>query len=260
MTQPSRIRTLTRLRPESCLSDLILDRFLLSELDGTDEYGRVSGHLETCGVCAARLDGLKAERVEFLQEHWRNQGRRRRRPFAAVAGGLGAVAAGLLVTVLSIGPGTPKRPTGPTVRTKGGLALDIVAKKRDGRVEQILPGSRLSPGAAIRFKISTKAEGYLTIAALDSAPAVSIYHPGPNGQEKVGPGRDQLLDGSITLDRTLGPEKIVAVLCDEPIAQEEIVRALNAALEEAGGDPRRVDRLPLDCGQTAFLYEKSEVR
>lgn len=251
-------RTLTRLRPESCLSDLMLDRYLASELDGTGEAGAVRGHLETCEVCTARVDALEVERTEYLQARWRAQ--RRRRPFArvaAVAGGFGALAAGVLVAVLAIGPEPSKA---PAVRTKGSLALDVVAKKHDGSVEQILPGSRLSPGEAIRFKISTQAEGYLTIAALDSAPAVSIYHPGPGGQTKVGPGQHQLLDGSITLDRTLGPERIVAFLCEEPVSQEQIVGALNAALEEAGGDPRRVDRLPIDCGQTAFLYEKIEVR
>jgi len=46
--------TIARVRPETCLSDLQLDRVACGEL----ARSQVDGHLSSCAACLARLDEL----------------------------------------------------------------------------------------------------------------------------------------------------------------------------------------------------------
>ncbi len=240
--------TITRQRAETCLSDLILDRWIAGEIrEGTELSAAVKAHAASCSSCAARLQRLEAAKATFPAELWVARARRPRRIVAL--GALSALAAALLLFLV--------RPPPPTERPKGGLALDVVVRHEDGRVEQLLPGSRVASGEAIRFRVSANDAGYLTIASLDSGPRVTLYYPDEGESLAIEAGRGQLLDGSITLDDTLGPERIVAMLCNRPLPRDVIQRSLEDALAAAGGHPANVDRIALDCAETAFVLEKT---
>jgi hypothetical protein len=47
-------------RDEGCVSDLMMDRWLLGELPGSDEGRRLEGHVRRCAGCAARFQALRS--------------------------------------------------------------------------------------------------------------------------------------------------------------------------------------------------------
>jgi hypothetical protein len=239
-------------RPERCLSDHVLDRLVAGELHGAPA-DEARGHLSTCGVCTAQFEtfregashfpsevSIQAEVKAVCQRQRRHTIRRFAMSFS------GAAAAVLLALVV-----LPAEE--PAVRTKGGLSLEVIAKHGDGKVEQVLPGARLSPGDAIRFRIASEEGGYLAIAGIDSAQVVSIYHAPVKIERSE---KERLLEGSIILDGTLGPEQIAAIVCHEPPQEANVVAVGRAALDRVGGDPRRVSELELGCRQAFFLIEK----
>src|SRR5262249_46962720 len=120
--------------------------------------------------------------------------------------------------------------------------------------EQLLPGAALKAGEAIRFEVASQSEGYLYIAGIDSAENVTPYFGDANTVLVPGPGH--LLDGSVTLDATMGVERIFALLCKKPIDREAIVAHGKAALGRAGGDPARIAGLESGCTETSFLIAK----
>ena len=78
---------------------------------------------------------------------------------------------------------------------------------------------------------------------IDAAQAVTAY----GSALALAGGVPRILDGSIILDDTLGPERIVAVVCDWPIAGELGVALARGALATAGGDPRQIGQIT--CGR-----------
>lgn len=239
-------------RSERCLSDHVVDRLLSGELEGTPGDG-ARAHLSSCSLCRAQVDAFREDAARFaaeipIAEEVRAVGNKvRLRSLRRAAYAVGSMAAVVLVALIVI-------PKDPEVRTKGGLALEVIAKHENGKIEELLPGARLSPGDAIRFRIGSEEGGYLAIAGLDSAQVVSIYH----APMKIEGSKERLMDGSIILDSTLGPEQIAAIICREPPPPEKVVELGRAALDRAGGDPARVHSLDIDCSQAFFLIEKVE--
>src|SRR5688572_26358727 len=126
--------------------------------------GEVAGdearaHLASCVACTAVFDDFRENAARFAAEisiadevravERRVKTRSMRRSLLA----FGGIAAAVLVALVAI-------PDGPSVRTKGGLALEVIAKHEDGKVEQLLPGAQLSPGDAIRFRVSSEEAGW----------------------------------------------------------------------------------------------------
>ena len=248
-------------RTTDCPSDLVLDLLFVGEL--TDRPEATRAHLERCGRCAGRYEERRraaeafGDEVDVGQLAWRTQGalRARTRRRAAVAAGLAAAAAAAVVLV-ALRPGPPPQPVADGVRTKGGLTLDVVARRLDGQIEQLVSPAALSPGEAIRFAVSSPAAGHLVIVGIDAAGAVTPYAPQAEQALPLQAADRTLLEGSILLDETLGPERIVAVLCDTPRRVAEVSSAARTALGAAGGDPVRVERVTADCAETSFLIEK----
>jgi hypothetical protein len=254
-------------RTRDCLSDLALDSFLTAENDGTTWPTRARAHLEACASCARRLDELRRDSDEF----------RARAPIAALAAAtarrldapvmparsgpwrrtaawLATAAAAAAVVLVAWRPG----PLGG-IRSKGDLQIDVFVKRRGGQVEAAVTPARVSPGDALRFQISTARKGYLGIASIDGAGAVTSYLP-PAPAQRLVPlpaGRGQLLDGAIELDGTLGRERIMALVCSEPLATDEVLGALRARLAAAHGDSARVaPPAGLGCREASFWIEK----
>ena len=117
-------------------------------------------------------------------------------------------------------------------------------------------GETLHPGDAIRFAVSTDRPSLLTIIGIDAGQQVTPYQPAAGGAARVPAGRGQEIAGSIVLDATTGPEKIIALFCDRQVPVDTIVEAGRAALNDAGGDPRKVGRLGVECRQAALVIEK----
>lgn len=238
-------------RDPRCLSDLDIDRLLAGELDGTPAVV----HVEGCARCAARKAALEADAARFDEEIFvqglaaraARQARtaRKQLPWRGL---LGAVAAAVLVVAV-LPRGAPSG-----IRTKGGGALELIAKRDDGSVERVLPGDALAPGDAIRFDVQAPPDAWVAIVGVDSAQVVTPYVAGavlPKGRE--------VLPGSIVLDETLGAERIVAVFCEKPVPTDRLVEAGKRALVAAGGDPAAVVELGVaDCAQSSVLIRKVE--
>jgi hypothetical protein len=249
-------KILTRDRPEDCLSDLTLDRMLAGELVRKPENSSAEAHLARCALCSSRLDELRRGAERFPEEVWvagsaqraarTASGRRYWIPGAAMA----AVAA---VFALFLWPRHDAR---EGERIKGSLGLQIVARHVDGHVEQLLPGANLSAEDAIRFRVSSRRAGYLGIIGIDSKPAVTAYVPSSGQLLPIPKGRDQLLEGSILLDETLGAERIFAVLCNDQLIVDRLIAAGKRALDRAHNDPQGVESLDLDCSQASFPVQK----
>jgi hypothetical protein len=249
---------LSRRRPESCLSDLVLDGLVAGEARAE----RVATHLATCDVCTARLHELERDRdasalvVEKLlaraQSAPFSAALRTRRRWLTAALPLFAAAAAALVFVLL--------PRPPREREKGNaatLALDVVVKHADGHVEPLADSGHVKPGDMVRFLVSTARPGHLVILGLDAAGKVSVYVSDGDAPKQIDRGQRQVMPGSIILDETRGPERLVALQCDARFSVGSAVDAGTRALERAARDPRRAGALGLPgCNESTLVMVK----
>jgi hypothetical protein len=234
-------------RQDHCPTDFGLERLRQGELPGDSGLGL---HARGCAACGARLIELAAAPPALdLGETWR-RGRSPwpvRRPYRWW---LGAVALAATLAVLWF--------RAPDTRTKGGAwSLSLVARTSDGKVSRIAPGAALRPGDRLRFEIATRwRDGHAVLVGLDSRGAVSPLVPPAGDAVAVPAGRRVLLDGAVELDDTMGAEQILLVGCRRQTSVASVLDAARAALERAGGDPRRVRGLGLDCDETVFWINK----
>jgi hypothetical protein len=252
-----------RQRPERCLSDLVLDRWLAGEVAGGPEEEAVRSHLAGCPACSQRLRAIEREPELLPPPAARvvpappappapaRGPRAPRRPWPALAG-LAALAAAIGLFALPRG----RAPEGPVVRSKGTLGLDVVVRRPDGHSEPVLAGDALAPGDRVRFLVSTGEPGFAFLIGLDAAGGVTAHFPAAGVPAALPAGRAQALPGSVILDGTLGAERFLLLHCNEAALVDVVVQAGERALRAAGGDPRRVERLELPCRQVGVTIEK----
>lgn len=238
---------------EECLSDLSLDRLVAGEISADP-------HLATCPRCAARLAAISRDRELFLREQWiGGLAARAKQNLAATPAGRRfapravavALAAGLAALTLSI----PRPPPGE--RVKGAHSLDLFVKHLDGRVEPVLAGDELAPGEAIRFRILAPTRAHVAVIGIDAAGAVTPYYPASGDAPMLDLGSGALLEGSVVLDATTGPERIIALLCATPPNVDDVIAKGREALGRASGDPRAVATLGTGCREIATTIEKA---
>ena len=242
--------SLPQRRGEACLSDLVLDRMIVGELD---ESGGRAEHLAGCPKCSARLAELRLATPDQLfiagmAAAATKTARRRRGPLTAGISTLLVAAAAVAVIWW------PRPPEG--TRSKGGLTFEVVARRQNGVVAPLLPGATLAAGDAIRFRLSSDVDGWLTVIGVDSRPSVTAYAPASGSARRWKAGRDQLVDEGIELDDTRGQERVIAVLCARELTVAEVVHAGERALARAG-DPAAVGDLGLGCHQASILFRKA---
>lgn len=224
------------------LSDLLLDRILVGE-----DVGAARAHLDACAECRARLEALDRAALEFRRTApiQMMAARTRRRLNATprmIFSSLGAIAAAAIVLLLVV------RPDDPDVRLKGGVALSVY-RQRDAAAESLLPHARVRPGDALRFGVKSPRAGFAAVASIDGAGVVTIYAPPGPELEAIAAGKEQLLDGTVELDATLGQERLIAFVCKDALRTGEV----RAAIERARAD---AEHAVGGCAATSFVVEK----
>src|SRR5262249_27846823 len=152
-----------RSRPETCLSDRMLDRLITGELSGRSELPAVERHLKSCAACRDRQAELQAEPIHLpsaLRGHGlaaapEDTARPASRRGRGALGGLSAraVAAASVMLVVRARPPPAADPLHATGRAKGpSFALDVVVRRRGSeRAEPLISGEALGEGDALRF-------------------------------------------------------------------------------------------------------------
>jgi len=238
----------------------LLGRLAAGEPDAP-ELAAAAAHVEACPTCRARLSDLDAERRAFLALHptpaflatLETRRASRRSPWARLRWPLAASALALAAAALLVVALLPAAP--PETRLKSGYDLSFHVRSGD-RVALGQPGARLHPGDAIQLRYSAPRAAHLVVISLDGAGAVTAYYDADGRALPVDPGVAVLLDGSIVLDATLGPERVIGCFSEAPLTTAAVLAAGTRALAAASGDPAAVTRLPLPCPQATFLVDK----
>jgi hypothetical protein len=254
-----------------CPSDLVLDRYLVGELDTSLRHD-VESHTEGCSRCRSLLEERReqarlfsaaptlpsraaATLARFENERpapWWSRPRTWATGFAAAA------AAGLVAVVVLRGgllhPGSEEI---GSVRLKGSLALSAFVKRGE-TVERARSGEVFHPGDALRFAYSTEHDGYLAIASVDAKQVVSVYYPVEHDRAAAIPaGVGKLLPGSTILDETLGLETVIGVHCLRPFAVADLRQRAQPILTVLREGKDAASLLPQrDCRAARFELRK----
>jgi len=244
-------------RDERCLSDLALDRLVAGERVAAAET-----HVAGCARCAERLAEFRRAReldAPLLDQILQRAGGtvvplKRRIWLSAMLPLVAAAAIFLFLLPRFLHPGMGEREKGSSA-----LALDVVVKHANGRVEALGPDGRVRAGDAIRFLVSAPRAGHLVILGLDAAGQVSVYVADGDDPHHIDRGTRQAMPGSIVLDATPGAERLVALECEARFPVAEAVDAGRRELQSAAKDPRRVGALGLPgCLETSLTMDKSQ--
>jgi len=247
-------------REAGCLSDLALDRLVAGEA-----VAAASAHAAGCARCTARLDEFRRARdearplLDAIRARSDDPAARvvplRRRAWLRAVVPLVAAAALLMLFL----PRLLEPAAGVREKGSSALALDVVVRHADGRVEALAPNGRVRPGEAIRFLVTTPRAGQLVILGLDAAGKVSVYVADGDDPHPVARGQKQPMPGSIVLDATPGAERLVALECESRFDVARAVDAGRRSLERAAKDPRRAGALDLPgCEEAALTMDKSQ--
>jgi hypothetical protein len=139
------------------------------------------------------------------------------------------------------------------VRTKGGLALDLVVRRASGRIDHLASGGIVAPGETFRFELAHATGGFPMIVGLDARPSVTVYAAGRAALAVAG---QTLLPEAVVADDTPGVERIVALVCPTEVSSAALEAEARRALAAAGGRPADVGALALACEQASVLVEK----
>lgn len=250
------------------LSRLALDRVLANAA-----AGQYLLHMRDCERCAARLALLQQEDNAFLTRFPTLESFGRDRPAARPAtaperkGALGwpLALAGALVAVLlllSIIPrGAPPVPSRGGVRTKGGSIVEVAVRRGD-RSLLYEEGLQLRAGDVLAFRYSTR-RSHLLLLSVEGSGKVNAYLTDPSRRRsmRIRPGNNVRLGLGVELDDYVGPERVIALLSDEPLDVEAVQQAVRQRFRGLVGDAReRLDlgELPVDAEQISWLIDKGQ--
>lgn len=246
-----------RPRPPGCLSDFVLDQLVARDLAGTPGEVAARRHLAECQRCSQRLAAFEAVEAPPFAELVRepSEAPRARVKSFAITLTAAALAAGIALYASSRNDDDPSTALQVT-RAKGALALGVVLQQGEGQITRLSPEGNVSPGDSLRFELSSADSGFAGVVGVDSAGVVTPYAPGEGSLRAIAGGRPVLLEETIVADDTLGPERLIAVICEEALPVTELVASAKRALAAASGDPKRVARLLESCAEARFDFEK----
>jgi hypothetical protein len=228
----------------------MLDALALHALD-RDSEARVHAHLACCASC--RDDArIAAQLRERFTVHVLPRGvparRRQRRSWLWIPP--------LAAALLAIGWCSRPAPVAE-LGIKGGASWQVFAN-HDGRVFAVHDGTTLTAGDRIRFAVTPAGARYLLVASIDGRGAATIYYPYDGPQSANIEGDRVEPAGSIELDAAPGPERIYALLSDEPIAADTVIEQLRAVAVGGVGAIRDARALELPMrAQLSLVFEKA---
>lgn len=214
-----------------------LRRYRVGEL-ANEAKAAVETHVASCAECKARLSSLEEEERTFLATanvaadsaailarlDAAPAARASRWSRVLVFAPIVALAAALAMMFL------PKPPP-ETTRIKGPMqvALEMFVKDAEG-IRPAIDGARLREGDAIQFKYQAGGRRYVFVVSVDTDGTVSPLYPDEERTSiPVAPTGTHVLEGSVILDASRGPERFFAFFSDEPIHFDEVRRALKGA-------------------------------
>jgi hypothetical protein len=248
------------------LSRLALDRVLANVAAGPDLL-----HLRDCERCAARLALLQQDDNAFLTRFPTMEALERDRPPErpapaperklsigwplSVAGAL--VAALLLLSVIP--RGAPPVPSRGGVRTKGASIVEV-AVRRGNRSLLYEDGLELLAGDVLAFRYTTRRR-HLLLLSVEGSGKVNAYLTDPSRRQsmQIRPGHNVRLGLGVELDDYVGPERVIALLSDEPLDVEAVRQAVQQRFRALSGDARErleLGELPVDAEQISWLIDK----
>ena len=243
--------------PAGCISDFVFDRLTANDLVGDAAEENVRAHLASCARCQNRLTEFEAVEAPLFGNIFAQALERKPRR-DSTGWTMPAIALAAAVALVVSARVERNDQLAAATRTKGALSLALVLRRPSGEVTRPAQGDTVLPGDALRFEVTAARPGFVTVLGLDAAGAVTVYAPASASPIQLEAGAPTVLPGSIVADGTLGPERIVAALCDKPPPMDEMRQAALRALSRAGGDPQRVTELGTSCSETAFLIDKRE--
>ncbi len=224
------------------LSSEAIDLLLLAALS-PPEANEAKQHLDGCDECRGRWTELNADKQRFEQFVFaRTLPKVEARVAESRAGFFERFKLRILIPVLSVaaaagvvasmGPGTQTEDD-VYVGIKGSAdaSLEVFAVRgAGGGVFPVTPGVTLQPKDRIGFMVNPAVAKYLMVASRDGAGVFSVYHPfGAQQSQPVAPAKVKVeLPTKVELDATLGAERVVAVLSDEPVTAQQVEAALEA--------------------------------
>ncbi len=246
-----------------CPSDALLDRYHWRVLD--DELQQsVSAHLHDCPMCRQRLEfrekgfhAFDAARPEAMLDVIRsglNKG-----VFSTLISGIfktplriATTAVGALVLLVSLVfvlysynnvPGA----SSSGMRSMGGLELRVFVE-RSGRVSEALSGDEFHPGDRLRFKVSLPHEGFVLVVGQEDSGRLYRVFPIDSGKGERMQSSISLLPGAVRLDSSLGKEKLLLVLCSQPVDIHMLSSSGHSGIE-----------VPSGCISSIFELNKTKV-
>ena len=210
----------------SCPGRLVLARRALGELDA-EARAEIDAHVDGCAACRA----LAAEIEANLDSYAKNSDAELARLAAQLPRRRRAGLGWLLAPALTAAAAAALLLLWPTeeIGFKGAFAARVVAKRGDAQIV-VRDQERLRPGDALRFVI-TSDPGYLSVVLVDARGRVWPFYPDTDPEQDARPWRIEAkgrheLPGSVVLDDSLGPERIVLIFSTRVFDRAEVHRRL----------------------------------
>lgn len=232
------------------VSALALDALALGTLE-PDAAAGVRAHLASCAQCRDAELAAASHRAEFLVTVLpRGLPAPRPRTWRWLAI---PVFGALVLAVAWLR--SPDRT--PILAIKGDATWQVFAH-REGQTFAVHDGTELAAGDRLRFVMALAGARYLLVVSVDGSGAVTTYYPYEGAQSAPVEGDRFELAGSIVLDAAPGPERIYALLSDQPLVAEAVTSQLESVV--AGGPLaiRATRTLPVPArAQLSVVFEKA---
>lgn len=234
---------------------LSLERYAFDP-PGTHRDTPLERHVLGCDGCRETVRVFQAERRAYLLLHPAQRAlasvTTSRRPLVArwwLSLGSGLAAAALAVLLIWV-RGTADV-TDP-VRLKGKApSLEVHVSRGGAPATPWEPSRPVEPGDLLKFRVTPPADGYVVLLDVDARGAVEAWY-GDDGGVRVKGGEATLLPGTIALDETPGPERLVLVFSEAPAD----VAALRAEVAQAFADGGGVQHMAVAHGVTVLLQKE----
>lgn len=224
------------------LNELQLSNYLVGDLTAR-QARKVERHLKGCASCGRKYETMCAERDAFdaspqraeelaglpVQSEDRPFSTEPRRARSLQWAVVLPIAASLAVVVIGFAIMRGMDTESPSIRVKGNDSLVLFVKRGD-RVQTL--DDICHPGDAIRARFWTDKKYALIVGAEKNGDAVYPLYPEAGSVSAAVEQVPTETSGSWILDDTLGRQDFIAFFSDTPLALEEVLQSVEAALRE----------------------------